>query len=231
MTNINNNVHNNGVERVNSIMDNQQKKESFNDFLSRLHQFEKEFFESTANAKIQTKTKKTIDNAKIQDAYTKLHEMAQMQNELDTFIIKSRNIEINNTELTNKLETALHVELFEMLNECRSLFKYWSGKPENKSMILEEYADGIHFMLSIGNHKNLKDQVIEAFATGLFRDLSGSDNSIIPYIRRIILVNSIQMKSYYYGVVAQLLNFDMKMIWDAYQRKNQKNIQRQNDGY
>src|SRR5690606_41193415 len=45
---------------------------------------------------------------------------------------------------------ALQVEVAELANETRC-FKYWSLKPPSeRSKILEEYVDGIHFILSLG---------------------------------------------------------------------------------
>ena len=45
---------------------------------------------------------------------------------------------------------ALLVELGEFANETRC-FKYWSVKgPSPKEVILDEYADGLHFLLSLG---------------------------------------------------------------------------------
>lgn len=45
---------------------------------------------------------------------------------------------------------ALLVELGEFANETRC-FKYWSTKgPSPKERILDEYADGLHFLLSLG---------------------------------------------------------------------------------
>lgn len=45
---------------------------------------------------------------------------------------------------------ALLVEIGELANETRC-FKYWSNKPASeREVILEEYVDGLHFILSIG---------------------------------------------------------------------------------
>src|SRR5579875_4105332 len=45
---------------------------------------------------------------------------------------------------------ALLVELGELANETRC-FKFWSIKPASpKEVILEEFVDGIHFILSLG---------------------------------------------------------------------------------
>ena len=46
---------------------------------------------------------------------------------------------------------ALSVEVSELANATRS-FKYWSVKsPESKERQLDEYADVLHFFLSVGN--------------------------------------------------------------------------------
>lgn len=45
---------------------------------------------------------------------------------------------------------ALYVEVGELANETRC-FKYWSDRgPGSKERILDEYADGMHFLLSLG---------------------------------------------------------------------------------
>lgn len=45
---------------------------------------------------------------------------------------------------------ALQVELAELANETRC-FKYWSKKPPaDRDVILEEYVDGLHFVISLG---------------------------------------------------------------------------------
>ena len=44
---------------------------------------------------------------------------------------------------------ALLVEIGEMINETKT-FKFWSKKPSaEKPIILDEYADGLHFLLSL----------------------------------------------------------------------------------
>ncbi len=45
---------------------------------------------------------------------------------------------------------ALYVEVGELANATRT-FKFWSEKPsEPREAVLEEYADGLHFLLSLG---------------------------------------------------------------------------------
>lgn len=57
---------------------------------------------------------------------------------------------------------ALLVELGELANETRC-FKFWSHKPSSeKPVILEEYVDGIHFLLSLGLEMGIKEFDIES---------------------------------------------------------------------
>lgn len=71
-----------------------------------------------------------------------------LQKELDEDIHARHNESYSST--WEKRVLALLVELGEFANETRS-FKFWSLKgPSPKDVILEEYADGLHFFLSLG---------------------------------------------------------------------------------
>ena len=77
-----------------------------------------------------------------------LDECFALQAELDTEIAKNHDVTYENTFSRRVL--ALLVELGEFANETRC-FKYWSYKgPSEKAIILDEYADGLHFLLSLG---------------------------------------------------------------------------------
>ena len=77
-----------------------------------------------------------------------LKEMYQKQLELDTEIAKNHNISYEETK--DKRLLALLVELGEFANATRT-FKFWSFKPsESKERVLDEFADGLHFLLSLG---------------------------------------------------------------------------------
>ena len=55
-----------------------------------------------------------------------------------------------NRKIVKRKMLALLVEIGELANETRC-FKYWSNKPASeRGVILEEYVDGLHFILSIG---------------------------------------------------------------------------------
>lgn len=70
------------------------------------------------------------------------------QAELDATIAANHNISYETTR--SRRIMALIVEIGELANATRC-FKYWSNKPsESKEVVLDEYADGLHFFLSLG---------------------------------------------------------------------------------
>lgn len=72
----------------------------------------------------------------------------QLQALLDEEI--ARNHQVSYEDTFSRRILALLVELGEFANETRC-FKYWSYKaPSAKEIILDEYADGLHFLLSLG---------------------------------------------------------------------------------
>lgn len=77
-----------------------------------------------------------------------LKELYVAQAKLDKFIQDSHHVSYEET--SDKRLLALLVELGELANETRT-FKFWSLKgPSEKSVILDEYADALHFYLSLG---------------------------------------------------------------------------------
>jgi dimeric dUTPase (all-alpha-NTP-PPase superfamily) len=78
-----------------------------------------------------------------------------LQKDLNTRIVKEHKLE--ESSLSNERMLAFLVELGELANETRC-FKYWSKRPPSKKeTILEEYVDGLHFVLSIGLDLNYTD--------------------------------------------------------------------------
>lgn len=77
-----------------------------------------------------------------------LDDLYPLQKELDEDIAKRHNVSYESTK--DKRLLALLVEFGEFANETRC-FKYWSLKPmSEKEVVLDEYADGMHFFLSLG---------------------------------------------------------------------------------
>ncbi len=71
-----------------------------------------------------------------------------MQQALDSHIEEKH--QLQNEDLFTRKTLALLVEIGELANETRC-FKFWSVKPASeKQVVLEEFVDGIHFILSLG---------------------------------------------------------------------------------
>ena len=88
-----------------------------------------------------------------------LHELFLAQAKLDETIAKNHHVSYETTRSPRTL--ALLVEIGEFANTTRS-FKYWSNKGmEEKDVVLDEYADGLHFFLSLGIDIKTKKEVYE----------------------------------------------------------------------
>ena len=78
---------------------------------------------------------------------------------LDSHIHKNHNITY--AKVMDERIVALATELAELVNEVRC-FKFWSyKKPSPASIIIEEYADGIHFITSLAIALKMKPQDIK----------------------------------------------------------------------
>lgn len=77
-----------------------------------------------------------------------LDELFIAQSHLDERIAQEHNVSYESTR--SKRIMALIVEIGELANTTKC-FKYWSNKgKENDDIVLDEYADGLHFFLSLG---------------------------------------------------------------------------------
>ncbi|TDL34354.1 dUTPase [Jeotgalibacillus sp. S-D1] len=153
----------------------------------------------------------------------------RMQLELDTFIEKEKDLE--KESLFDKKVVALFVELGELANETRC-FKFWSDKaPSERSIILEEYVDGVHFLLSLGLEKNLRYN-LTAISAG--EDLSLQFKQIYGAIH--VFAQSPVQETYnalwnQYLSIGKNLGFNEQEIIEAYIEKNEVNVIRQKQGY
>lgn len=160
-----------------------------------------------------------------------LGKMLQMQKQLDDRIREEHNLV--NEDLIGEKILAFQVELGELANETRC-FKYWSLKPaSNKAVILEEYVDGVHFLLSIGldletfsltenNNQLGNDSLTKQFM--LLFQLSGQFGDT----KKVALFDELFQQYLYLG---KLLNYSADDIEKAYIGKNEVNHQRQDEGY
>lgn len=166
-----------------------------------------------------------------------LKELFEMQKELDEHIIKEKGLE--GQDLMNNKVLALYVELGELANETRC-FKHWSNKgPSPKERILEEYADCLHFILSIGLSLGMDYKLQDKYYTNIFStDVTKQFNIIFRAIT--ILENDLNYtlaERDYLNVVelflglGTLLGFTEEIIVQAYKDKNKVNHTRQENGY
>ena len=104
-----------------------------------------------------------------------LEELYSLQASLDKEIADIHHVTYESTH--EKRLLALIVEIGELANETRC-FKYWSNKgPSPKEVVMDEYADGMHFLLSLGiplgakkyeytlrkSRKDLTTQILEVY--------------------------------------------------------------------
>jgi len=155
-----------------------------------------------------------------------------MQQNLDKYIEDNHNL--IKQETFHKRLLALLVELGELANETRC-FKFWSTKPPSeKEVILEEYVDVLHFMLSLGidselryNPKNNVSSMSNKNTTTLFLDLFqlctnfGTNPNTENYNKMFEA----------YLDLGETLQFRKEDIEDMYFRKNSTNYRRQDQGY
>lgn len=159
-----------------------------------------------------------------------LQDLFKMQEELDRFIESNQGI---SEDVFFKKGLALLVELAELANETRA-FKFWSLKgPSERSVILEEYVDSIHFLLSLGIEQNL--DMLESWPE------PDSEDELTPLFLKTqkaiqTFLDSHSMSDYQeiwscYGALALALDFSYEDVLEAYVQKNKKNYDRQKDGY
>jgi dimeric dUTPase (all-alpha-NTP-PPase superfamily) len=155
-----------------------------------------------------------------------------MQKALDSHIEITHNLE--NENLINRKILALLVELGELANETRC-FKFWSLKqPSEKKIILEEFVDGVHFILSLGLECGYDHMPIEI--SRMETNLSVSELFIEIYKSAGYFQESRTYEQYVqlwdqYMKLAKSLGFSFEDIEQAYIRKNEVNYERQQSGY
>lgn len=155
-----------------------------------------------------------------------------MQAKLDQYIAENHKL-TEKDNLVSKRYLALLVELGELANETRC-FKFWSTKaPSHNDVILEEYVDGVHFILSLGLelgyrfHSSSPIKVVDQSLTDQFNAVFAACTSFnaTPDIAHYeaLFVRFLEL--------GQLLGFTEADIQTAYMKKNEVNFERQDAGY
>lgn len=153
-----------------------------------------------------------------------------MQKGLDEYI--AENHDLGETEMFEEVILAILVELGELANETRC-FKFWSKKERsNREVILEEYVDNIHFLLSLGLSKGY------AFSTIITeRNTRSETNQFLEVFNDCLLFYKNPSEENYlvifksYLQLAEILEFSDEDIQRAYHNKNEVNYKRQQTGY
>lgn len=137
-------------------------------------------------------------------------------------------------DLFDRKVLALTVEIGELANETRC-FKFWSVKPASElQVILEEFVDGIHFILSLGIECGFDS--IDQISAGTSGSEDVSQHFLNVYDSINSFRNSRQQDDYVnmfasYMQLAALLGLSDSQIEEAYIEKNEVNYERQRKGY
>lgn len=155
----------------------------------------------------------------------------KVQKDLDTYIEENHGL-TNAENLFEDRCLALLVELGELANETRC-FKFWSKKARSETaIILEEYVDGIHFILSIGIVKDL-----EFSGATLAKTDSTETEQFHKVFAACIAFQAVPTEDNYHALftdylqLGALLGFNEADIQTAYYEKNAVNYERQDEGY
>lgn len=161
-----------------------------------------------------------------------LQTLYAMQDRLNKRIRTEHHLE--NENLLIEQIVALEVELGELANETRC-FKYWSQKPPApREVILEEYVDGLHFILSLGIEMGFHHEELNL-------DLDHQETSLVEQFQIVFdKVSELNKKRNLHSYeqlfsaflqLGRLLGFEKEEMTEAYFEKNKVNHQRQDEGY
>ncbi|SES95794.1 Dimeric dUTPase, all-alpha-NTP-PPase (MazG) superfamily [Natronincola peptidivorans] len=159
-----------------------------------------------------------------------IQQLFHIQKQLDETICNNHNL--HNKDLIPAKILALEVELGELANETRC-FKFWSKKMASpKDVILEEYVDCLHFLLSIGLDEDFHEakfyikenprDLIQQFQD-VFRKCSNFHQSLSEEAYVDLFEGFLSLGG--------KLGFTWQEVEEAYLKKNQVNYQRQEEGY
>lgn len=160
-----------------------------------------------------------------------LEKLFSLQAKLDQIISDNHDLSQNN--LFSKKIIALIVEVSELANATRC-FKYWSYKPpESKEIVLEEFADCLHFTISLGVEIGFNDFSkikYEKSSNDLYEQLLSLYIDINDFLA---CRNEENFVTIFNNLVSMGLSmgFTEAELYDAYVKKNEININRQIEKY
>ena len=163
-----------------------------------------------------------------------LFDLYESQRKLDVFINKKHKTNYKKSFFSRML--AFVVEIGEFANETRC-FKYWSlNKKISKQKILEEYIDGLHFLLSIGIPLKFDKKMSFQITKPSMKKLNLVKKILKIYYETIKLVDNYNFYQYKkvlknYLEISYFLNLSLNEIIKIYNKKNKINYERQKNGY
>ncbi|MCR8994503.1 dUTP diphosphatase [Brevibacillus laterosporus] len=158
-----------------------------------------------------------------------LEPLNDMQRQLNDYIIRKKRLE--GQDLWENTILALRVELSEFANEVKC-FKHWSNKPMNRERALEEAADVLHFLLSVGIY--LDEEVWEfdyRRVEPAFDCITSQFNQIFDAISTSLDIQEWRDVVEQFIELIYMIGFTLQQIAGAYIDKWKINIQRQESGY
>lgn len=161
-----------------------------------------------------------------------IEKLFEMQSALDHYI--EENHQLQNENLFDRKVLALLVEIGELANETRS-FKFWSVKPSSeKKVILEEFVDGVHFILSLGLECGFQNQGLKIEKAVSTQDINAQFLKIyqaVSIFQKTKSLNDYLHVFESYLQLGTLLGIEYEEIEQAYIEKNEVNYKRQNQNY
>jgi dimeric dUTPase (all-alpha-NTP-PPase superfamily) len=156
--------------------------------------------------------------------------MLAEQAKLDAHIQQQHQVSYASTR--EKRLLALLVEVGEMINETKT-FKFWSKKPSaEKSIILDEYADGLHFLLSLSIEvQSRKHQYEIATISKTLTQATIEVFQAISDLSKLFTINALEKSFQYYLNLIPLLGFTSEEVVEAYFKKLGVNYTRQKNAY
>lgn len=153
-----------------------------------------------------------------------------MQKQLDTYI--ETNQDVSGSDLFDEKVLALFTEIGELANETRC-FKFWSNKSKSDAdVILAEYVDGLHFIMSLGLDYGYRyeSQLIETDASSETEHFNRVFASCTAFKQKPSATNYNNLFVCYLEL-GNKLGFDEETIYQGYRKKNEINYERQEEGY
>lgn len=152
------------------------------------------------------------------------------QASLDEYIASNHQVTYETTRIRRTL--ALLIEISELANSTRC-FKYWSNKPsEPKERVIDEYADSLHFLLSLGIDLGVTSYEYDYLPRS--DDLSSMFIEIYQLISNFIDDRNEEKYKAIFDLFLSIgykLNFSLEEIEDAYFSKLDVNYKRQDTNY